>query len=555
MDTLSLWRSPLDAVALHHAILLRERQPRGTIVEREDLSAMTIYNYDYYLAEEGGSNYNGALNTMLTVMAAASPVGGAAFFQHRTNPVSASTDGFPVPDQTNLTGSGGGGSEGSPNFYHFTITFSGESQLFLNCTNTGYTSGGIYFRGLGFFGSATAAGDTCIYADTLNCRAINCTFTDIPTVFNAQGTGCGLQGCTIVYETLPRSATSVILAGSQCFALGPGVFFQKPQSKSPYLSCTCISVEGPADHSLIGELHISDWNIGIDFSQGAGSQHTQIRNCEIECWQSALNIQLPADAEAQYTVGIKVTSCSLCKEGDSTDPNPVVVVDAQLLAGYGNTNAQLSDITLLDCTVYNRAPAASLMSQHGLAILGGQNIKVIGGTYSNNSPAGGAGIAILGACGDVQIIGVNLQQSYDDGKSSATVNMQQYALLVAANPAGKVLVSGCDMTGYRSGVLPSPPVSVTASPTSLLILDCPGYSDQNTPLNGGAAPTSSTSAATCTTPYFGPSVISFVNASPVQLVIFGQTFTMRFGSIYVPSPYDSFYFEGTGPTHFTWYGT
>ena len=48
-EILSLWRSPLDKVALVQAEALQERQPRCTISYGEDFSAMTIYNYGHYL--------------------------------------------------------------------------------------------------------------------------------------------------------------------------------------------------------------------------------------------------------------------------------------------------------------------------------------------------------------------------------------------------------------------------------------------------------------------------------------------------------------------------
>jgi hypothetical protein len=224
--------------------------------------------------------------------------------------------------------------------------------------------------------------------------------------------------------------------------------------------------------------------------------------------------------------------------------NPIVNIDAQL--GTGNTNDQLNDITLLDCTVYNMALSPLLSPQVGLAIVSGSNIKIIGGTYSNNGPYGGAGIAITGACGDIQILGANLQPSYP---GAANTNAQQYALLVSGSPTGTVLVSGCDMTGYTSSV----PVAVTGAPNRLLISDCAGYNDQNTPLNSGVAPTSNTNATTCSTPYYGPSVIVFSNPTPVSLHAFGQAITASFGVIFLPSPYDDFYFSAV-PATFSWVG-
>jgi hypothetical protein len=203
---------------------------------------------------------------------------------------------------------------------------------------------------------------------------------------------------------------------------------------------------------------------------------------------------------------------------------------------------------LIDCTVFNMALAPLLSNQHGLLIAGGSGIKIIGGTYSNNGPGGGAGIAITGTCQDIQIIGANLQPSYPDAPN---VNNQKYALLVSSNPTGAMLVSGCDMTGYSGS-----PVSVTTTQTNLFIYDCPGYNDRNTPLSATTLMlTTGVSAATCSDPYFGPSVIIYSGTATVTLHAFGSTTTItsNSGIVFLPSPYDSFYFNAP-PMTFSWIG-
>ena len=66
-EILSLWRSPLDRVALAEAEVLSNRQARCSIVESEDFSQMTVYNYGFYLGREGASNES-ALQAMLKAM-------------------------------------------------------------------------------------------------------------------------------------------------------------------------------------------------------------------------------------------------------------------------------------------------------------------------------------------------------------------------------------------------------------------------------------------------------------------------------------------------------
>lgn len=549
MEILSLWRSPIDKLAIAQAEALRDAQPRCSIGYDEDFTMMTIYNYGQYITAAGGIAYaDSALTTMFSQM---SPDlyygnnGGTAFIPQQGFAVTVAQT---VPDQCNIVGSGGGGYGGSSltNFFHFLISPPGSGAFtFLTCTGT-HTSGGKYFRGLAFqFVGSSNKSDTCIAAGTWNCRAINCTFTDCPLAFDttnggtANGLSCTLEQCTINYTQGPADATAIILGGPQDGVIGPGQLSQTSQASGGPSGCTCIAVQGPAEHSMIVDAQIYDWTFGIDFSQKDNSEYTNITNCEIECWETALNIAIPATAN-KGTAGVKVTSCTLAKTFDSGDQNPIANISTN-----GNTTAFLNDITLLDCTVFSMSPEP-LNSNHGLAIAGGSNIKIIGGTYSGNGPVGGAGIAITGPCSDVQIISVNLQPSYPN--AAPNFNKQQYALLVSGNPGDPVLVSGCDMTGYSG-----PPVSVTGAPVNLLITNCPGYNDQNTPLNGGMPPLVPVNAATCTTRYFGPSLFTWSNNTPVTVHVFGQTYIANSGIIFLPSPYDTFSMSIV-PLVFSWVG-
>jgi hypothetical protein len=555
VDALSVWRSPLDKVALSAATSLAECQPRCSIGPNEDLSAMTIYNYQYYVTASG--NTSTGLSEMLSAM---NPnylgyVGGVAFIrQEKYTIATIPTGGFSVPDQCNIVASGTGGSDSGNDFYHFVIQPTG-GLTFLSCSSSAYTAGGIYFQGIAFQWSlSTDASDTCISAATQNCTAVRCTFTDCPVAFYAQAPGCTLKHCTIFYHKgMPASAIAVTIASSQCAVIGPGELEQEsPGAKNGPASCTCISIHNGADHALVTDSHISDWSTGIDFSRGGGSTNTQIRNCEIQSYITAINI---VNGDGVAISGVKVVSCMLTRSNDSymsEMATPVVLINP---GSYGND--AISDVTLLGCTVYmmGNADYSYMAGQHGLEIVGGTNIKVLGGTYSNNNPASGAGIAITGACGDVQIIGANLQPSYANGTGGSTTQCQAYGLLVTSNPAPNmtILVRDCDMRGYD----PMLPCGTSAIYTSgvtrgLYINDCLGYNDQNAPLTATSL-TSPSMSATCSTPYFGPSVITFTNTSPVTLNIDGQVLTLSHGVVFLASPYDSFFFN-TAPTGFTWYG-
>ena len=383
-EILSVWRSPLDKVALAGAEALSDRQPRCSILGYEDFSAMTIYNYGFYTNTLAP---NAALTSMFSAMNPSSlgAIGGVAFIPQQSFTIISADGGFPfaVSDQCNIFSSGTGGSGPPPTpFYHFVINGTG-GLTFLSCSGSPYTTGGTYFHGLAFrWDGSSNVGDTRTLAATGNCCAVRCTFTDCPKAFYAQAPGCALKQCTIDYGTGPDYATSVVVASSQCAILGPGELQQQPPfpgtgGGGPQ-NCTCISVQGGADHTVIADTHISEWWIGVDFSQGGGSRNTQIRNCHLQCYISPLNIQL--NSAGGPIVGVKVTGSTITRtneSGDSFDPAPVVLIDPN-----GNGNGLLSDVTLLGCTVWNTGDASALTGQHGLKIIGGTNIKIIDGRSS-----------------------------------------------------------------------------------------------------------------------------------------------------------------------------
>jgi hypothetical protein len=381
-EILSLWRSPLDKVALAKAEALADRQPCCSIGLDENFSAMTVYNYGFYVSQSGATPET-ALIAMLAAMDPNSQgaIGGVAFIPQQTFTMDdASFFPFSVPDQCNIFSSGTGGSGGSPPYYHFLIEVT-DGVTFLSCSGSTYTTGGTYFHGLAFrWDGSSNVGDTCILAATGNCCAIRCTFTDCPQAFYAQAPGCALKQCTINYRSTPDGATAVVIASSQCAILGPGEFQQQPPfpgGGGPQ-NCTCISMQGGADHTVIADTHVSEWWTGVDFSQGGGSTNTHIRNCQLQCYVSPLNIQL--NSAGGPIVGVKVTGSTLTRtneSGDSGNPAPVVLIDPN-----GNGNGLLSDITLLGRTVWNTGDASALTGQHGLKIIGGTNIKIIGGRSS-----------------------------------------------------------------------------------------------------------------------------------------------------------------------------
>ncbi len=545
MEILSLWRSPLDKVALREAELLQDRQPRcsTSIAYDCDFEDMSIYNFGYWYLLEG-KNASTALSTMLGVMASPSATmiasGGLAFIPQQAFTVSATPAGYSVPDQCQITGSGGGGLAGSNTFYHFTVTpYGDDTQSYLfNCVTSGHTSGGVYFCGLAFeWGNSPTptSADTCIYASVWNCQAVDCNFVNCPVAFNAQANSCGLVRCTIQYQSgSPANATMVILGAVQTFVIGPSVFMQ--DTLGDPTGCTAIAVENGTEHVVVSNMHISSFDFGINYSLAGGA--TKFGHfSKIECDANQRCVYMMPPGSDGTIFGDKYESCTFSLSADSTYAESLFYIGTN-----GGANKNVSDIELDNLTIYQGLG-------HGLEINTGQNIRVIGGMYSGNGTAS-AGVAITGACGDVTILGANLRPKYDNAQN---VRSQLYALEVSGSPAGTVTVDSCDMYGYSGS-----PVSVTGAIASngLFITNCHGYNDVGTALNGGVPPVGSgqaVSAATCSTPYFGPSLFMFTNSTPVTVYVFGQGISMNSGIIFLPSPYDSFYFSGA-PLVFQWIG-
>jgi hypothetical protein len=562
-DALSLWRSPLDQVALREARALRDRQPHCQLPYYEDLSQMTIYNYENYIYNNGNpQSPDSALTAMLNAMKTNrwGNYGGVAFIPQKSYAVDAyATTGHSVPPQCNLVASGTGGTPSGqnppPNFFHFTITPAGAPypSYFLYCS-AGHTSGGQFFRGLAFQWETTSIiGDTCIYANTWNCRAIDCNFLNCPVAFDAQALSCGLEQCTIQYNSGPNGGgasgagafAAVVLQGSQCFAVGPGEFLQQSQAQGGPQKTCCISFQYGLEHGIVQDLHISHWSYGITYaiSSDYTINHCMVTNVEFSCWETCVYMQPSSSNGKIYDQ--KYTSCTFTIDTDTPDMGSLVYIDP--------AGGSVNDVRFIGCTAYQSRG-------HGYEIRGGSNIEIIGGTSSGNGTTGGAGIAITGNCGSCAFIGVNLDASYPDADLGFS---QAWAFLCTSSPSEQILLDGCSMQGY-----PSNPISVSGSPAALLIRNCPGYNDQNTPILAGIANLPAgmaLSAATVgnhvtgATNYYGPSLVVFTAGGT------GLTFTINGSSIawsvpasgfvtyYVASPYDTIEFSNL-PAHFTWLG-
>ena len=376
--------------------------------------------------------------------------------------------------------------------------------------------------------------------------------SNCPTAFYAAGLSCGLTQCTIEYYVdSPDSAVAVYLQGPECFVIGPGEFAQTSVPKMGPTGCTAIALgggsnpSGPLEHGIVSYVHLSDWSYGINYNLQQGVYGTHVTNVEAECYMACVFMRPPGNSGKIY--GEKYTACLLAKSHDSTDPTPVVLIDTNGATSSDNVN----DIEFLNCTVIGDAQTPQ-SGQYCYQIISGSNIRIIGGTVSNaGNGNGSAGVAITQPAsgagpGRITILGTDLSAKYPQAKYP---HSQQYALLISATLSDTVTVDDCKMTGYTGGS----PVQVTGTVGSyLFVRNCEGYNDLNTALNGAVAPLTATSAATSTTPYFGPSVVAFAGASGT-VHAFGVPLALSAGVIFLPSPYDTIYFS-SAPLIFSWIG-
>ncbi len=306
---------------------------------------------------------------------------------------------------------------------------------------------------------------------------------------------------------------------------------------------TAISIGNGAEGCRVDGCHIADFSNAITVVGGA--HLVKISNCKIDAFQG---LTIAPVAKGGQIYGIFVTACSIGMIEHNLASSPTWGIYIDTTEGV-NTNVE--GICIDGCIVYGFQDA-------GLQVNQGQSVSVIGGKYSSNgqSPGSsqlGAGIAITGACADVRIIGADCSGVFDfwptvQGSPGAPAVTQPYGISVVSGVTG-IIVSSCNLSGNATAAL-----DVPTSGTDLRVTDCAGYNDQRTNLNGQVAPRNEISASTCTTPYYGPSVVTFSNPSNLQVFASGVTNLMSFGSLYLSHASDLISFSGQPSSSFAWIG-
>jgi hypothetical protein len=584
----------------------------------------TVYNAVDFAANGGAnpSDITSALTSTFNAIFNTTPVGGMLWipeFGYQVDSVSQSGSPLLVPYCAIIQGLGTGGENqgGANGAFHFNIngTGSGANGNTLFYLSGAHNSGGTKFKNLGFrWLSSGTANDQCINVNNgWAVVAEGCFFRDCPIAFNSDALASGLLNSAINYTAgSPNNAVAVILQAPQTFAFGPGEYAQdavvpdQNSGKNPGPT-NCVGVMicgGPlfGEHCQVFGLHLSDWSYGVCFNTSnpwpgsgfanfatatmnltnpgtplsTGSQDALIHNIECQAYVTAIYIQ-PASSSGNI-YGVKVSDSYLVKTHNSQDdggslgvPGAIVYIDTN-----GGANSNVSDIELVNCTIFSDVSSASPHqgirhnNQYGVNISTGDNIRIISGRISNcgttGSPTadGTANIAITGAVGMVTIDAVNLSAQ---AAQASQQRPSQWGLLVSGNINGPVNVTNCNFG--TSGWGASGPVSVTGTTSAnnpLYITNCPGYNDQNTVINTLAHISANTAysahnqGSNSGTSYYGPSFVMFTasatgvstfqyNGGTAQTLVPKQVVCLT-----VASPYDTIQFNGNAPSAFSWIG-
>ena len=553
----------------------------------------TVYNgVDFGLVAPGGGTAlanTTALSSLFAAMVAPAGLpGGTAWIPQYNYPVNASLVGLTVPIQSIFQGLGTGGHGRAGTNVHFLINDTTSAGTFLSCSGV-HTSGGTFFKNLAFqWSDPEFAGDTVLFLQYQGNAVEDCTFLDCPTALYIRGLTTLVKHCEIYYNVLasdpPTNVTAILLHAVNCEISGPSEFNGGPVVTASPGTSTCISIGGGAtgcNLNTLRNLHMYYWNYGIDYSDindtgvGSGTADNIIDRCYINIIRTAIYLT-PSDSVGKI-FNQTFTNNVLTKDHDSNEGGPIVFIDSN-----GGPAENIGPISFVNNVIYSNVSnehghqhGEAQHDQYGVKIGTCSEVSIIGGqisqcgTLTATGADGTANVCISGNPSLVILDSVNLNSTYpgvNSGKGTGTTGSgpSQYALLITGDPS-YVQVNNCNMSGFSGAG--QAPVSVTGSPTTLIITNSPGYNDQNTPINTlahilpGTAYSAATQGAHGGTSYYGPSFIMFTSSpsSGGTVAINGGTPQMLLPSqvvcLTLASPYDTIEFNlGHGPTAFTWIG-
>jgi hypothetical protein len=525
-----------------------------------NLSALSVFNYENFGAVQGNATLNApAMSAMFAAASAANPVGGGCYFKQGNYPITVITGGYLVPPQTRLYGPATqAGVSTALNDGTQLLTINGDGTLFM-CPVGPHTTGGQYFEHLAMaVGPAPATLNSTIAIDAKGgwgVRAYKCVFGNFPIAFRAQTLSAGLDQCVIVYNHGPNGdgpggslggsnhVALVRLGAAECYAIGPSEFLQQPFGSSGPSGVCGISMEDGADHCIVRDLHISDFDTAITYGMNNTHtvKHNRFTNLKLDVWSSAVWMEPPAGGQIYDEAYI---GCEFAGGQFSTATRPLVFIGTN-----GGANTTVDTMSYTACSAYDS-------NSDGYQLKNGNNFSLNGGMSSGNGPTGGAGVAVVGAFGKIDLNGVNMQPFFI---GALRLQSQQYAMRFAAGAAyaDVCTVRGCDWTGYPPFTAPNTgPLFVdTGGITAggrLRVNLTKGYNDAGATVHA-TLPTAGTPATAASFGYFGPS--RAIAGGVTSYVLNGTTVNLGAGGSLnvVLDAYDTFGVTGA-PSGVVWKG-
>jgi hypothetical protein len=256
---------------------------------------------------------------------------------------------------------------------------------------------------------------------------VNIVDCQYPVVFSGPVYIASMLECAIEYtdaypdqETIGISIDGVQITIDQCTL----EFYEAGSA-----STVGINVESTVEHKTtayvrVTDTYISTFQTGILISSTAGTvQAPMFSNLNIVSTGSCISIQ------GLNVYDVSFVNCQL--EAMESD-GPGIVIGT-----LGDPNGQVDTVRFDSCTVTG-------FNGNGMEIRQGQNIQVIGGSYSGNGNDAGAGIAITGAATEIQLDGVNCIGSSGGGTP------QQYGIAITDGQDIQIVGANCSGTGSSS---------------------------------------------------------------------------------------------------------
>jgi hypothetical protein len=615
-ELLSLWRSPIDRVAIVEAHKLAAMQPRcdktidqlpnttnpagndlvalyrqqsnitvnvalsvladffgsggggGGITNTTDLSGLAIYNYGAFqgLPPNTAAQNNAAMVNMLGAMQLNNQGvgGGLGLFQaagYNIDSTPLAQGGYNVPSQTVLLGAGAvSGSNNSPVKGTFLLSAASTSvpNVFMQLAPGVHSSGGTILKYLGFACTVGANPNTLILSmNGWHPVVEDCTFLRCPQVAQIVGLAGGLFRCTVDYSVTqvqgPNGGSTPATAIVQVMMQEPQTFVDRCEMQQ-----TPISQGGP---------------IGIAAVQpqgGPGARHQTISNNHFVDYSygvtiamnsggtnwhlSILNNEMACFSSALYFGFDSAT-------GGNADCTDVKVIGNTLWQSQNSTDA-LHDVVFIDPAFVGNSLSLNFASnsifdglRDGVRIAGGTvkfNGDVIGGNTNANINITSATEPIV----SVAINGVTLAGRFT---SSPNNYVSQYGLLVNLTNLGSSSIIEVDHCIFRADLSVAAVHATGVLPAGAVfkITNSAGYNDQKTVVTTNpAAITPGTFQSAIDFGYFGPSLISFSSVAPIEYQVDTLGIVSgptTWGMAYLP-PGVKIQFSPTGPTFISWVG-